>query len=66
LAICIHIKRLIIQVYLERILRKPEVDTFAEEIKPHQVIATNQCTTAVGMFFVTVVGSRFFLAYFCI
>lgn len=26
------------QVYLERILRKPEVDTFSEELKPHQVI----------------------------
>jgi COP9 signalosome complex subunit 4 len=23
-------------VYLERILRKPEVDAFAEELKPHQ------------------------------
>jgi hypothetical protein len=27
-----------IQVYLERILRKPEIDAFAEELKPHQVI----------------------------
>jgi hypothetical protein len=26
------------QVYLERILRKPEVDAFAEELKPHQVL----------------------------
>jgi hypothetical protein len=26
------------QVYLERILRKPEIDAFAEELKPHQVI----------------------------
>lgn len=26
-----------IQVYLERILRKPEIDAFAEELKPHQV-----------------------------
>lgn len=25
------------QVYLERILRKPEIDAFAEELKPHQV-----------------------------
>lgn len=29
---------LIYQVYLERILRKPEIDAFAEELKPHQVI----------------------------
>ena len=28
----------IYQVYLERILRKPEIDAFAEELKPHQVI----------------------------
>lgn len=26
-----------LKVYLERILRKPEVDAFAEELKPHQV-----------------------------
>ena len=25
------------QVYLERILRKPEIDAFSEELKPHQV-----------------------------
>jgi hypothetical protein len=25
-------------VYLERILRKPEIDAFAEELKAHQVI----------------------------
>jgi hypothetical protein len=27
----------IFQVYLERILRKPEIDAFAEELRPHQV-----------------------------
>ncbi|KAI3464979.1 hypothetical protein Pfo_021642 [Paulownia fortunei] len=27
------------KVYLERILRKPEIDTFAEELKPHQAKA---------------------------
>jgi len=26
-----------LQVYLERILRKPEIDAFAEELRPHQV-----------------------------
>jgi hypothetical protein len=26
-----------LQVYLERILRKPEIDVFAEELRPHQV-----------------------------
>jgi hypothetical protein len=25
-------------VYLERILRKPEIDAFAEELKAHQVV----------------------------
>ncbi|CAA2976166.1 COP9 signalosome complex subunit 4 [Olea europaea subsp. europaea] len=25
------------KVYLERFLRKPEIDAFAEELKPHQV-----------------------------
>jgi hypothetical protein len=25
-------------VYLERILRKPEIDAFSEELKAHQVI----------------------------
>lgn len=33
-----HITSLEYQVYLERILRKPEIDAFAEELKPHQVI----------------------------
>ena len=31
------------QVYLERILRKPEVEAFAEELKPHQVSGSTTC-----------------------
>jgi len=29
---------LIPRLYLERILRKPEIDAFAEELKAHQVV----------------------------
>jgi len=36
-------------VYLERILRKPEIDAFAEELKPHQVIKV--CVCVVSSYF---------------
>ena len=30
-------------MYLERILRKPEIDAFVEELKPHQVKLHDPC-----------------------
>jgi hypothetical protein len=51
-----------LQVYLERILRKPEIDAFAEELRPHQVSET--LYLAHYMFFlVMVLDSLFAINY---
>lgn len=64
----------IYQVYLERILRKPEIDAFAEELKPHQVINICCCFQmsnlwlVLFLFYISCRGSPFiysFRKHFC-